>query len=82
MRTSKHTRNNRSDGRAFVKLAAIAALVYFASGCETVRTEYRCPFGPANADVVDEELDGKLDAAPATLQRLIDIDFECGFDSE
>ena len=52
------------------------------SGCQTTVIEYRCPFGPATADVEDEELDGMLDDAPATVARLMEIDFECGFDIE
>lgn len=81
---SKHTRSKRSSERGFAKRLVIGGLVCCAvelAGCVT-RTEHRCPFGRANADVEDEELDGMLDDAPATKLRLAVIDYECGFDVE
>lgn len=87
MQIEKHSKTPQTSERERRKRNHSAALVFcvvvlLASGCATTIVEFRCPFGPATVDVENEELDGKLDDAPATLNRLMEIDHECGFDRE
>ena len=86
VQNAEHLKTKPKTGNGLVSRVLIAVLVCFviaSAGCRTgVRVKYACPFGPANSAVVDEELDGALDDAPATLDRMIMIDFECGFDKE
>ncbi len=87
MRIGKHSKPRRSNARARARFFRLAAIVFVAgalsaNGCAKTIVEFHCPFGPASIEVEDEELDGALDDAPATVRRLMDIDHECGFDSE
>lgn len=59
--------------------ALVVAVCLLSAACVTKTiVEFRCPFPCPNADVADEELDGKLDDAPATLDWIADVEFECG----
>ena len=84
MHVSKVWKKRTPCARAFVSRVMLVASVCFvvasSVGCAKPATEFRCPFGPATVDVENEELDGMLDDAPATVDRLREIDFECGFD--
>lgn len=79
MRKTKPTKRARRNEKSLAKRSVLVVLVLLLIvACASPTVVYECPMPCPNGDVDDEELDGKLDDAPATLAWKINVEHECG----